>query len=203
MVVPTVPRWLPNAISCLRILLVPVWIACAELANAAPADAAFHRRLATLVLLTIGFSDIVDGWLARRFQLHSRAGAILDAVADKLAQVVLTTYLALAAGTAFPPIPLWFLGLLIARDGLLLLGFAVIRRRAHSVDTEHEWHGKLASLGLFAMLVVHSSGLDGFFADALLVATTALVVVSTAGYVRRGIGQLQATPGAPSPSREP
>lgn len=190
-----VPGWLPNAISCLRILLVPVWVVLAEAANRSgeAADAmAAQRGLAVATLLAIGLSDVVDGFLARRFHLQSPTGATLDAVADKLAQVVLFTYLALRPGPAFSAVPFWFLGLLIARDGLMLAGWLLVRQRAGRVEAEHRAHGKLSSLLLFALLVAFSAGLEGAAVTPLLVASGAVVIGSTTLYTREGIRQFRA-----------
>jgi phosphatidylglycerophosphate synthase len=196
--VPTVPVWLPNAISALRIALVPAWAACAELANRAAeagGDPGGWRGLTLAVLATIGVSDVVDGWLARRFRLQSATGAMLDAVADKLAQVVAFTYLALRPGPAFVPVPAWFLVLLIARDALLLVGWLLVRRRAGAVDAEHRFHGKVASLLLFLLLFVLGTGLPGSATAALLVGVATLVVISTALYARDGWRQWTAARG--------
>ncbi len=190
-----VPRWLPNAISVVRILLVPVWVLVAEAANRtgeAGGDAAAAQLGAAVVLVTIGASDLVDGWLARRFGLQSHAGAVLDAVADKLAQVVLFTYLALRTGPAFAALPIWFLGMLILRDALLLVGYAVVRSRCRRVVAEHGLHGKLASLVLFVLLVAFSAGAPVALLQALEWAAALLVVISTVLYVRRGKAQLRA-----------
>lgn len=195
-----VPRWLPNAISFARVLLVPVWACCAELAQRAAEageDPLPGLRAAGLVLLAIGASDVLDGWLARRFSLQSARGAMIDAVADKLTQVVLTTYLALRTGPAFAAIPLWFLLLLIARDGLLLAGSATIRHRRGHLEAEHALHGKLASVALFAVLLAFSFGVSLTLSAPLLWGTAALVVASTAMYVRHGVRQYANPPSAP------
>lgn len=183
------PRWLPNAISFCRVLLVPIWAACAEIAQRAAeagADPAPGRRAAGLVLLAIGISDVLDGWLARRFHLQSRQGAVIDAVADKLTQVVLTTYLTLRTGPAFAAMPLWFLVLLIARDGLLLAGYTAIQHRRGHVEAEHAPHGRLTSLGLFCLLLAFNWMDPAWLRMSLLWCTAAGVVFSTALYVRRG-----------------
>ncbi len=176
------PRSLPNAISVLRLLLVPVWVCTAE---AGRGDACLG------ILVALGFSDVLDGWLARRFELQSRVGATLDAVADKLAQVALFTWLALRGGAAFAPVPLWFLGVLVARDVALGIGYVVIRARMGAVDTEHASHGKAASLLLFGLLVW--AHLDvGRRALALALGPLAgFVALSTALYVRDGFAQLR------------
>ena len=66
--------WLPNAISLLRIALVAPILA-------AILDDRFGWALALIWLA--GFSDGIDGYLAKRFNWHSRLGALLDPIADK------------------------------------------------------------------------------------------------------------------------
>lgn len=191
---PALPAWLPNAISALRVALVPAWVVCAEAANGAAngADQDAWRWAAFAVLATIGASDVLDGWLARRFGLASRTGAMLDAVADKLAQVVLFTWLALRGGLAFAAIPLWFLLLLIGRDLLLLVGWWLVRRRAGAVQVVHRAHGKLASLLLFGQLLALGADLRAFAAPLTLGGVAAFVLGSTLLYVRDGWRQFVA-----------
>lgn len=192
-----VPRWLPNAFSYLRIALVPAWVVFAEGANRAGergSDLDPARTAALMTLITIGVSDVVDGQLARRFHLQTRAGALLDAVADKLAQCVLFTYLALRPGPAFAAIPLWFLTLLIVRDLLLLAGWSIVRHRRGFVAVVHRAHGKATSALLFAMLVVFSAGIGERVTWPLLVATAAVVATSTGLYVREGWRQIGMAP---------
>ena len=189
----SIPAWLPNAISSVRIALVPVWVALAEAANrAADSDAmAAWRAAATATLVVIGLSDVVDGQLARRFHLQTRLGATLDAVADKLAQVLILTYLALRPGPAFAVVPLWFLAVLIARDAVMLVAFLTLRARLGAVHVVHHLHGKLTSLLLFGLLFVYSAGYAGWDLTPLLVPLAAWSMASTALYLRDGWRQRQ------------
>ena len=193
-----VPRWLPNAISALRIVLVPVWVLCAEWANRAgePESVAGVRPWAVAVLLAIGASDLVDGWVARRFALQSHLGATLDAVADKLAQVVVFTYLALRNGPAFAAVPPWFFGALIARDVVLLIGCGLVRWRRGRVHVEHRAHGKLTSLLLFALAIVCTAGFGDRLTQPAFWTAAAVVGVSAALYVRDGVRQFVGAPAA-------
>lgn len=199
----TVPRWLPNLISVLRVLLVPTWVWFAEQcrsATLAGGDGEAARGAATAVLIAIGASDVLDGWLARRFGLASRVGATLDAVADKLCQVVLVTWLCVRApmdgAAAFPPLPLWFMLVLIARDGLLLVGYVLLRRRRGRVEVVHRYHGRSASVLLFALLLMVTADVATAWVPPLVVAIALLVTASTAGYVRDGLRQLAPAPEA-------
>ena len=84
-------RWLPNIISYTRIALVP-------LVFGALLDARFG--LALMLFVAAGFSDGLDGFLARRFRWHTELGAILDPIADKL--LLIATFAALASVGVVP-----------------------------------------------------------------------------------------------------
>ena len=72
---------LPNALSLLRILMIPVfvWLYCAK--------KAYHWSAA--VVVATGLTDVLDGLLARRLHMESNLGRVLDPLADKLAQAAL------------------------------------------------------------------------------------------------------------------
>jgi cardiolipin synthase len=190
-------RWLPNAISVLRVLLVPCWVLLAEhtLTLAAAGLEYLAARTATLgVLLLIGFSDLFDGWLARRWHVGSRLGAVLDAVADKLCQLVLVTWLSLrlaADSTVFSPLPLWLLLLVVLRDAILLVCLLVARRIAPGIDVEHDRHGKWASLLLFSVLAMACVGARHTWLGPAVWLTAGFVALSTTAYLRRGVLQLR------------
>jgi len=102
-------HWLPNAISLFRIALIgPVLYLITE--------GRFDSALALFFLA--GFSDGVDGYLAKRFDWHTRIGALLDPIADKL--LMAGTYITLA-WTGH--IPIWMAGVVVFRD-LVIIGGA-------------------------------------------------------------------------------
>lgn len=102
-------RHLPNLLTIARIILTP-WIAWYLSKN--------DPRGAFPILFFAGFSDGLDGYLARRFGWTSKAGAYLDPIADKLLLVTLWVGLGLAQRA-----PWWMVGLALGRD-VLILGFS-------------------------------------------------------------------------------
>jgi cardiolipin synthase len=101
----------PNLITLARIGLVPVLI----LAIHAGEDA-----LALVVFLVAGVSDALDGFIAKRFHLQSRLGAILDPAADKL--LLVTAYVMLAMTEQ---IPFWLMLAVVFRDLFIVGGYLV------------------------------------------------------------------------------
>lgn len=186
-----VPGWLPNAITVVRMLLIPVFLVTAAACEQADTERASLRALACLVLVALGVSDVVDGWLARRFALATELGAVLDAVADRLAQVALTTFFTFGGGSAFSPLPPWFFGLLVVRDLLLLTGWLLIRRRRGCVQVKHEHHGKLASFLIFGLLLGITLGLPAVVVLPATIVISGLVVLSTFDYAAAGWRQFR------------
>jgi cardiolipin synthase len=185
------PPWVPNAISMVRVLLVPVWLVLAVRARAAALSGLEVDRSVLLgVLVALGASDVVDGFIARRWKLTSNLGATLDAVADKLAQVATVTFLSLWGAPAFTPLPWWLLTALVARDGALAVGFVLVYRKHREVKVEHRWHGKASSLLLFAVIVLGTAGAPEALVVVVAVLSLALIVPGTIAYVREGLRQL-------------
>ena len=182
------PRWLPDAVTLTRILLVPVFVGAAEATGAAVAGgiAPARLRIATLgLLLAIGASDKVDGYLARRTgSPPTRRGAFLDAAADRLVQWVGSWYFALRAAPAFTPLPLWFPLLLMVRDATLLTVW-LHRGKARTVSLEHEHHGKSATVAVFAVLVGVTLALPAVAVTGAAAIAAGLAVYSTARYAVR------------------
>lgn len=186
-----IPAWLPNALSVLRIALVPVWLVLAfEVRRLALSGGDASPIGPIVVLIAIGASDIIDGILARRFGLASNLGATLDAVADKIAQIACVTFLALAAAPAFTPLPVWLMAALAARDFLLGVGWWAVRRKRGEVNAEHRWHGKASSALLFVLILLALAGIRSSIVVVGSAAVLVLVVPSTVAYLMTGWRQL-------------
>lgn len=127
---------LPNAITALRLLGVPLFL---YLLLGAEQD------LAALAVLVVGGStDWLDGWLARRLGQVSRIGELLDPVADRL--YILATLLAFTAREIVP----WPLtAALLARELVLLVALARLRRVGYGPLPVH-YLGKTATFVLLA-----------------------------------------------------
>jgi phosphatidylglycerophosphate synthase len=192
------PAWVPNAISAVRVLLVPVWLVLAFRAReAALAGGLVDRAPLLAVFIGLGVSDLVDGFIARRFQLASNFGATLDAVADKLAQVTTVTFLVFLGAPAFTPLPPWLWAALVLRDGALAVGFVLVYRKHRVVHVAHQWHGKASSVLLFLVITLGIAGAPAIAVVVVALASLVLIVPGTVAYVREGLRQLAAPTAAP------
>lgn len=101
---------IPNMITLGRILLVPVIVW---------AIASNQMSIAFVLFVVAGVSDAVDGFLAKRFNMTSELGAMLDPLADKA--LLVSIYVALGIWGA---VPRWIVILVVSRD--LMIVSAVI-----------------------------------------------------------------------------
>jgi len=107
---------IPNFLTLLRILAVPVFAISVWYGKLPTACAVFALAAAT---------DMLDGFIARRFNQHSPLGAFLDPVADKLLMTVAFVLLCMPAVGLELTIPVWVVILAIARDVIISL-FAIL-----------------------------------------------------------------------------
>lgn len=135
----------PNAMSALRILVVPVFAAL-YLRGYVPA--------AVGVLVFSGLTDMLDGLIARKFNQITDLGKMLDPFADKLTQGVV----ALCIAIRFPSIrPLL---LLFIFKELLMLSCALVLLKKHKRPCAAKWYGKVATV-MFYISVSAIVLLDG------------------------------------------
>ncbi|RJK93130.1 CDP-alcohol phosphatidyltransferase family protein [Vallicoccus soli] len=159
---------LPNALSLLRLLGVPVflWLISAG-----------HDGWALLLLMASGWSDYVDGWLARRWDQVTRLGQLLDPVADRLYILA-----ALWGLTARGVVPLWLALAVVGRDVLVAAALPLLRRRGISALPVN-YLGKAATFNLlyaFPLLLLADG--DGVLAALAATFGWAFVLWGTALY---------------------
>ncbi len=131
---------IPNAISFARILGVG-WFLWMLLVDENVVGAA-------VLLLAIGSTDWIDGYLARRLGQESELGRKLDPVADRLALVAAVVAGAIAQVDGEAILPLWLVVGLIAREAVMSIAVLVLlRRTGESIHVR--WIGKLATFLLY------------------------------------------------------
>lgn len=157
---------LPNAICVLRMLLVvPIlW-----------ALAAGAYELTLLLFLFAGFSDGLDGFLAKRFGWRSELGGLLDPLADKL--LLVCVFLAV---TLLGLVPAWLTSCVIGRDLIIVSGALAYQYFVGPVRGEPTPVSKLNTvLQLLFILAVVSRAAYGWPAESLVIVLGAGIFVTT------------------------
>ena len=159
----------PNAISFARLLLVPVFLWLYLAGSVLPA---------MIVLAVVGTSDWVDGFVARATGQVSVLGKLLDPLADRVVIVAV-----LVAYGAKGTVPWWLVGVIVARDVLIMASFAVLERRGIPRLAVNRT-GKRATASLFtgmgvvsASVVMRVSGVATLRSDASGVRLAGLVLL--------------------------
>ncbi len=138
---------IPNLISVIRILLIPV-IAVLYYNN--------YIWWAVFVIFISGVSDAVDGKIARKFNQVSALGKMLDPVADKLTIFALAIVLFLKfkeAQSESMQAFAWVFLLFIIKDVIMILGAGILIALGTRPVAAEIW-GKLATFAFYAVMVV-------------------------------------------------
>lgn len=149
--------------------------------------------LGWLLGLTVAaiMTDWFDGRVARWTQTVSEWGKVIDPVADKFAAIM--TVSVLTFRPAEPTLPLWFFGVIVGRDLLILAGGAWIAKRSGKVLMS-AWAGKAASLWLALTVLAVILRADQPVLDVCLWMATGLFVFSFGVYLVRYLNAIRRSP---------
>jgi CDP-diacylglycerol--glycerol-3-phosphate 3-phosphatidyltransferase len=175
---PLNPWTIPNLIDYLRLAGIPVFLIVAFSSGDG------QDPVAVVLFAVIGWSDYLDGFLARLTGQYSRLGALLDPLVDRLLIVS-----GMVVCWHFMLLPRWAIAIVIARELFMLA--ASRYALTHGVEIQINWAGRLgvapiAGAPFFAMAGVH------WLALILLYVGMALGLLSAFLYVRRGRREIAA-----------
>lgn len=169
---------IPNLLSMVRILMIPliVWLYCSKQAYG----------WTVVVLLLSGATDIIDGWIARSYDMMSDVGKVLDPIADKLTQGV--TLLILV--TKFPLMLLPLIVLVVKETIMGLTGLIVIKKTGLVMGAD--WHGKVTTFLLYSTMILHIFwyNITPVWSAVLIVLCVTFMVLSLILYLIRNMNQL-------------
>jgi len=157
---------IPNVISMFRLLLIPffVW-----------SYVGLNNNLLTVILLTVsGVSDVLDGFIARKFNMVSDLGKALDPIADKFTQLAMIFCLIFRFRYMIIPFALLAIKEIVAAA----TGMAVIK--ATNRVRSAEWHGKAATACIYVMMIMHIVWPIFFKVEIPFTVSLVSVIVTTA-----------------------
>lgn len=173
---------IPNSLTLLRILLIPVFVGLMLYG---------WSEWALAALLLAGLTDALDGTIARAANQRTRLGMYLDPLADKL--LLTSGFVTLSV---LHLVPLWVVILVVSRDVMLLAGTLLAQLTDSPVDISPTMLGKgttvlqLAYLVLVVVLV--SRQMDVQLLQPLLYLMVGLTAASGSHYLYRGFARLNA-----------
>lgn len=136
----------PNILTVIRILLSPVFVILYF------KEFEHHYIYATAVLLLSGLTDVLDGIIARKCNLITTLGKILDPVADKLTQAVIIVCLTINHYDDENSFLIYVLILLFAKEFTMMLG-AIVLFKSGTRPSESKWWGKLGTVMIYVLFI--------------------------------------------------
>jgi len=178
---------IPNFLSLLRIILVPVFVIFLI-------HQEYNNALITFVIA--GLTDVLDGTMARLLNSQTKLGSYLDPIADKL--LLTTSFVTLAI---LGIIPSWLTVIVISRDFIILLGIAIISLMSINFEIKPAFIGKVTTalqiaavfFSLLNKAVIHDLNYNILKVElpvwilALFFLTASFSVASGLVYIARGI----------------
>ena len=132
---------IPNILSFFRLCQIPVivWFYCIE----------ENELLTGCIIILSGVTDIIDGFIARHFNMISDLGKILDPVADKFTQ--LAVLICLVSRFSWMMLPIFCM---ITKETFVsITGLLAIQKSGRVPGAD--WHGKAATVLLYIMMMLH------------------------------------------------
>ena len=130
-------KHVPNLLTIIRFLLIPVIIFFAIKDN----------YVATIIVLTVsGITDILDGYIARKFNFITDFGKLMDPLADKATQVTLLAVLAIQKIITF-----WIIAIVLLKEFCMIAGASFLYGKELVVSSK--WYGKLSTVLFYVAIV--------------------------------------------------
>jgi cardiolipin synthase (CMP-forming) len=138
---------LPNFITIFRFLLIPVFVGALlyyQQSFSSGRPDSVYWMVAVVAFVVAALSDALDGFIARRFNLRSHLGAIMDPLADK---ALLVTALVMLSwmDTDLARLPIWFVVLVLSRDLLLVTAIVCLHLFVRNIKIKPHWVGKAST----------------------------------------------------------
>lgn len=171
---------LPNKLTVLRMLLVPIFVLVLLLSN--KTDNFLYRFIPLLIFVVASFTDLLDGYIARKYNLISDFGKFMDPLADKL--------LVCSAFICFVELKLlssWVVILIISRE-FVISGFRMIASSKGITIAANMW-GKFKTVTQMILVILILCNFDNILLFAkpfilpLIVLTVALTLISAVTYI--------------------
>lgn len=168
---------IPNILSFIRILLVPiiVW-------------AYFNskRTITALIILFSGLTDVVDGYIARHYNMITPLGKALDPIADKL--TLLFTFICVCINN--PIIGVLIVIFLLKEVFMTIQGLLIIKYTGTTYSAK--WYGKAVTVILYAVVLTHVLWVNiSFNVSIILVIVSSLsIIISLVLYTMMNFNEL-------------
>lgn len=164
---------IPNLLTILRIFLVPIYLLVffSNLEN--------RFLLAGLVFILAGISDVLDGKIARKYNLITKLGIVLDPIADKMMMfAVLISY---TIGKIISP---WILIAIGIKEIVMILGGGILYLYKGKQVVPSNIYGKIATVSFYAATLSIVFNISIILSEGLFIITVILNILAFINYLK-------------------
>ena len=174
---------LPNKLTILRVIMIPFFVAFLMLENGANTT---YRYIAAALFIIASLTDLLDGKIARKYNLVTNFGKFMDPLADKL-----LVCSALICMIELGQLPAWMVIIIISRE-FIISGFRLVASDNGVVIAASNW-GKFKTtfqmIGV-VLLILNIPALS-MVTDIVIWIAVALTVISLVDYIVKNAGVLK------------
>ena len=130
---------LPNILTTVRLILIPIFSYLVLCAKEFPA--------AAMIFVFSGITDIVDGYIARHFNMITNFGKVYDPFVDKLMQLTALVCLCISK-----ILPFWLVALVLCKEvAMIIIGGILYLKK---IVVYSHWYGKATTVILYTIVIV-------------------------------------------------
>lgn len=167
---------LPNKLTVLRVILIPFFVVSLMIENGANQT---FRYVAAAIFIIASLTDMLDGKIARKYNLVTNFGKFMDPLADKL-----LVCSAMICMIQLERLPAWIVIVIIARE-FIISGFRLIAAENGIVIAANYW-GKFKTVSqmiMIILLILHFGGVFAVLEQIFIWLSLALTVISLITYI--------------------
>ena len=170
---------LPNKLTTFRVILIPFFV----FFMLAPYMTGINHYIAAAIFIVASLTDLLDGKIARKYNLVTNFGKFMDPLADKL-----LVCSALICFEELDKLPAWMVIIIIARE-FIISGFRLVAADNDIVIAASYW-GKFKTVSQMFMLILLIADLGGainMIAQVLIWVSLVLTIVSLIDYIAKNV----------------
>ncbi|MDR3148561.1 MAG: CDP-alcohol phosphatidyltransferase family protein [Oscillospiraceae bacterium] len=169
---------LPNLLSIFRLCLVPVFIVTYF-------DGGEYSGLRSVLIYGVAsLTDVLDGYIARKYNMTSPLGRLLDPMADKL-----MTFSVLLCVTIDKIVPMWALIFFFVKESLMAVGGFILRHKLSDIPSSNLF-GKISTVVFFTVcviLIVANGHIPQPVPNIMIGAAIVVMLLAFASYIQKYI----------------
>lgn len=169
---------LPNIITGFRFLLIPTFVAMffSGLENS--------MMYSFLIFILAGISDVLDGMIARKFNLITKLGVVMDPLADKLMLMTVLICLTISGYIHF-----WVPIVVGIKEGILIIGGVHLYFHGEMNVIPSDKFGKLATVMFYGAITAIVFGINELLSKVIITIAVVVTIIAFVNYFKKYVGQ--------------